>query len=148
MPRGRPRSVTPAIRAEVLRRLADGELLMHILNTVGMPSRHSIHRAIEADEDFRAEYARARELGAESMVEQGLQIAHDGSSDALVGEDGQAVPNHVRVARDRLRWDAIRWAAGKFNAKRFGDKVQAEVDGKLEITVTRQYADQGDSNGT
>lgn len=124
--RGRPTRVTPVAKQEICERIAKGELLLKICEDEHMPSLTAVGRAKLADEEFRAAYARAREDGAEVMVEAGLRmVAHD-ANDLQETEDGRLITNHEVVARARLHWDAIRWAAGKFNAKRFGDKLDVE----------------------
>ncbi|MRT15312.1 hypothetical protein GJV07_24145 [Enterobacteriaceae bacterium RIT711] len=78
------------------------------------------------------QYARAREVQAEILAEEIIEIADDSSGDVIVDEDGHEQTNHERVARSRLRVDARKWYASKLAPKRYGDRIQHEQ----KITIT------------
>jgi hypothetical protein len=86
-----------------------------------------------ADDDntaFRQQYAHAREVQAESMFEEMLEIADDGSRDTYTDENGNERTNQEVIGRSRLRVDARKWALSKMLPKKYGDKVQQEITGK------------------
>ena len=95
---GRPSKYSPKLAGEILQRLASGEMLMGILRRKGMPGRSSVYRWMKEKPDFRDSYARAREIGAHSLVEEGLAIL-----DASTPE---------RVHLDNSRANYRRWLAG------------------------------------
>lgn len=107
---GRPSKYSPKLAGEILQRLASGEMLMGILRRKGMPGRSSVYRWMREKQDFRDNYARARETGAHSLVEEGLAIL-----DASTPE---------RAHLDNSRANYRRWLAGKMNA-RYGSKPVA-----------------------
>lgn len=111
---GRPSKYSPKLAREILQRLASGEMLMGILRRKGMPGRSSVYRWMKEKPDFRDNYARARRIGAHSLVEEGLAIL-----DASTPE---------RVHLDNSRANYRRWLAGKMNA-RYGNKPAVELDG-------------------
>jgi hypothetical protein len=82
--------------------------------------------------EFRDQYARAREVQADTLFDECLEIADDASGDVIeqAGEDGAviSVANHTRVARDRLRVDARKWMVAKLAPKKYGDRPQIEHD--------------------
>ncbi|AGG31951.1 hypothetical protein MU9_2906 [Morganella morganii subsp. morganii KT] len=78
------------------------------------------------------QYARAREIQAELLAEEIIEIADDSSGDVIVDDDGKEQTNHERVARSRLRVDARKWYASKLAPKRYGDRIQH--DQKITIT--------------
>ncbi|MRT15310.1 hypothetical protein GJV07_24135 [Enterobacteriaceae bacterium RIT711] len=78
------------------------------------------------------QYARAREVQAEILAEEIIEIADDSSGDVFVDDDGREQTNHERVARSRLRVDARKWYASKLAPKRYGDRIQH--DQKITIT--------------
>lgn len=107
---GRPSAYSPNLAREILQRLASGEMLTGILQRKGMPGRSSVYRWMKEKPDFRDNYARAREIGAHSLVEEGLAIL-DAST-----------PERARL--DNSRANYRRWLAGKMNA-RYGSKPVA-----------------------
>jgi len=120
---GRPSDYTPELADEICTRLANGESLRAICSSDRddwMPSIGTILRWVSEKPDFREQYARAREVQAETHADEIVTIA-DGVS--------CADPSAIDVARDRLRIDARKWVASKLLPKKYGDKVQAEVSG-------------------
>nr|WP_241430770.1 hypothetical protein [Tatumella saanichensis] len=107
-------------------------------------------RWIQSFDDFRNQYARAREVQADVLAEEIIEIADDSSGDVIVDEDGREQTNHERVARSRLRVDARKWYASKLAPKKYGDRIQheqtiqitdlsdAELDRKLQELTNAQ----------
>jgi hypothetical protein len=119
----RPSDYTPEIADEICTRLANGESLRAICGSDRddfMPSIGTVLRWVGEKPDFQKQYARAREIQAETHADDIVTIA-DG--------DRFADPDAVGVARDRLRVDARKWVASKLLPKKYGDKVQTEVSG-------------------
>lgn len=109
---GRPSDFTPEIANLICERLAEGESLRAICKDEEMPSARTVHRWLESKEEwaeaFRQQYAHAREVQADTLADQVIEIADDTSGDPT---------------RDRLRVDARKWAASKLAPKRYGDKL-------------------------
>lgn len=78
-----------------------------------MPSWATVWRWLDADESFRAQYARARELQAHAIAEMAMQEA-EAAEDAKTG---------------RLAFDARKWFAAKVAPKTYGDKITQEHTG-------------------
>ncbi len=102
------------------------------------PSARTIHRWIETNEVFRQKYARARERQADYLAQQIIEIADDGRRDYTVDEEGHETVDHDHIARARLRVDARKWAASKLAPKKYGDKIQNEHSGGIEVTTKDQ----------
>jgi hypothetical protein len=66
---------------------------------------------------FTAQYARAREIQADGMVDEMLDIADDARNDWME-KRGELVPDNEAIHRSRLRIDARRWVAGKLRPNR------------------------------
>lgn len=126
--RGHPSSYSQKIAATICERLIAGESLRTICSDAKMPSKTTVFRWLEASDDFRDQYARARECQAENMLEEILEIADETAADWQAKEDGTEVANHEVVARSRLRVDARKWAMSKLAPKKYGDKVQVGGD--------------------
>lgn len=103
-------------RVEICERLAKGESLASICRLKGMPSQTTVFRWIGDDDVFRENYARARELQADSFVDEIVNIA-----------DTEIDPNRARV-----RIDARKWTAGKLRPKVYGDRVEVDLNAKIE----------------
>lgn len=135
-PKGRPSSFTQAIADTICERLANGESLRSICEDDGMPAKTSVMRWLgdERYSAFRDQYTRARELQADTMVDDMLDIADDGRNDWMEkhNADGEAIgwqENGEALRRSALRIDARKWMAGKLQPKKYGDKTQMEVSG-------------------
>lgn len=138
MPAGRPSLYSEALTDEICRRLADGKSLKTICKTDDMPAMGTVMRWLTVHEEFRDKYVRAREIQADTIVDEILDIADDGSNDWMETERGEVVDNEA-IQRSRLRIDARKWLAGKLRPKVYGEKVDLTHSGgdspvKLEVS--------------
>lgn len=134
-PIGRPSGFNDDIAAEICGRLADGQSLRTICRDEHMPDASTVFRWLKSNDDFRQQYAHARELQAEAFAEDILEIADDGANDWMerTGKDGESVGwmlNGEHVQRSRLRIDARKWLASKLAPKKYGDKVEVGGPGE------------------
>lgn len=120
--RGRPSEYTPERAAEICQRIADGKSLKTISAEPGMPDDYTILRWLDRNEEFRVQYARARDRRVEKMAEEILSISDD--------------PNEDPQSR-RVRVDARKWLMSKWAPKKYGDKLEVEQHGQqtLEIRI-------------
>ena len=139
---GRPSGYTEAIAVEICRRIAERESLRKICADPDMPDKTTVLRWLAAKEnaEFRTQYAHAREMQADTLFDEALAIADDGTNDWMerLDKDGQAAGwqlNGEHVQRSRLRVDTRKWAAGKLAPKKYGDKLQHTGDGGGPIRV-------------
>jgi hypothetical protein len=110
---GRPSSYTRETAATICARLSRGETLTAICEEPGMPDHSTVYRWLEAQSEFREEYARAREAQAHAIAEKAVR-------DAEAAEDAQL---------GRLRFDARKWFASKVAPKVYGEKTTTEHTG-------------------
>lgn len=115
MPAGRPTIYTPELAAEVLKRLADGGLLIEICAEDWAPARTTIYRWDLEKPEFRSLFAHARELQAHACAERAVQ------------EGRRATAEDANAARVRL--DANKWFASKVLPKVYGDTARRELTG-------------------
>lgn len=116
---------------ELLKRFADGELLVDICAENTSPARASLYHKIRTDEEFRKAYELAREMHVDARAEKTQKIADDSSKDFTIDEDGKKVFHSVPVSRDALRIKTAQWLLSKLEPKKYGDKVQQEISGDL-----------------
>jgi hypothetical protein len=75
--RGRPSDYSVEIADTICNRLAGGESLRAICANDGMPDRATVSRWLARYEEFRDQYAFARECQADRLVDRILEIARD-----------------------------------------------------------------------
>lgn len=135
--RGRPSTYSNEIAVEICLRLADGESLRKICKDTAMPAISTVMGWLFDGKhaDFSEQYARARDLQADKLFDEALEIADETSDDWIRTEDDKKILDHEHVQRSRLRVDTRKWAAGKLAPKRYGDKLQHTGDGGGPIRV-------------
>lgn len=126
---GRPSDYTPEIATLICERMMDGESLRKICMSEGMPDKVTVLRWIREREEFRNQYAKAREVMIDGMAIEILEIADDGSNDTYTNDDGHTVTHYDIVTRSRLRVDTRKWLMSKLLPKKYGDKVVTEHTG-------------------
>jgi hypothetical protein len=127
---GRPTEYTPELAHSVCAQLAEGMTLRAVCKVDGMPPESTVRRwALDDREGFAAHYAKAREIGYQSMADEVLEIADDGSNDTYRTDEGAEATNHDVIARSRLRVDTRKWLLSKALPKIYGDKISQEVSG-------------------
>lgn len=117
-------------------RLAMGESLRSICRSDDMPAKIVVLRWLRDRPEFRTQYEQARDDQADSLFDEVIDIAEDGTNDWMQRQnfDGAEVGWHLNgeaVARSRLRIDARKWMAGKLRPKKYGDKF--EVDQTVSV---------------
>ena len=125
---GRPTKFTKALALKICQRIALGESLRNVCRDEKMPVTSTVMLwALEDRGGFSEQYAKAREMQAENMFDEILDIADDGENDfytrkAQSGEEYE-VPDHEHINRSRLRVDTRKWYLSKVLPKKFGDKL-------------------------
>lgn len=139
-PGGRPSKYNKAICLEICQRLMDGQSLLQICRDEHMPSKQTVLTwlADEEKKEFLAQYARAREVQAEHLFDEMLEIADDGSNDWLEIETKSGrvieVPDHEHINRSKVRIDTRKWYLSKVLPKKYGDKQTIEHTGEFTFT--------------
>lgn len=126
---GRPSNYNTDIATTICEAIADGKSVRTICDAKDMPDQKTVYRWLEKHEEFRQQYARARERQADLYASEIIEISDDGRRDYEIGDDGKEVVDHDHIARARLRVDARKWYASKLAPKKYGDKLTTEVSG-------------------
>lgn len=115
--------------------MADGKSLRAIGKMDGMPSAKSIQEWIIKYPDQEGElYARARDLQAEAIAGEMLEISDDSSGDLVtVEENGRTITrvDQENIQRSRLKVDTRKWLLSKLAPKKYGDRVEVEHSGTV-----------------
>jgi len=87
-----------------------------------MPSTSTVFRWLEQYAGFSELYARAREIQADMLADEILEIAD----------------SEIDTNRARVMIDARKWLAGKLRPKKYGDRVELDhkVEGSPGMVVT------------
>lgn len=104
-----------------------------------MPDVKTVYRWMGANEEFRQQYACAREDQADTLADEIIDIADESSRDTITKEndDGSTyeVCNSEWINRSRLRVDARKWVASKLKPKKYGDSMTHKGDAAEPISV-------------
>lgn len=129
---GRPSDYDVSTTKIICDRLCAGESLRTICDDKDMPSTTSVFRWLAAHEEFRAQYAHAREVQADAIFEEILDIADNAKNDWMErrgDDDAGWQANGEHIQRSKLRIDARKWMAGKLAPKKYGEKSSLELSG-------------------
>lgn len=142
---GHPFIFTPALGKAVCDRISKGESLRSVCRDPKMPHVETVLNWVWSSDDihkeFRKNFEIAREMRAEHVFEETMEISDDTSGDMMevvreVKKNGKTekvkefVPNHTAVHRARLRVDTRRWFLARMAPKKFGEKIDITSGGK------------------
>ena len=126
MPAGRPPIPFDQDTAdEICEAIASGHgLISYLKSDPELPSYSTVMRWVRDFPEFADQYARAREDMADNDADKIADVAQR-------VEDGLIDPAAARVAID-----AYKWSAGKRRPKRYGEKLEVENTGSVQVTHT------------
>jgi hypothetical protein len=106
----------PSVQNEICEWIASGKSLRSYCNQDGKTPFNTVLGWLRDDnnEDFRAKYARARELQAEVMADELMDIADKDKPDQLV------------LQHDKMKIETRQWIASKLLPKKYGNKLEYE----------------------
>lgn len=126
---GRPSDYSAAIATTICERLGLGESLRAICDDEAMPGKTTVLRWLNTFDEFRTQYAHAREAQADYWAEEIIDISDDGSNDTYKDKDGNERTDQEVIARSRLRVDTRKWLMARMAPKKYGEKITQEVTG-------------------
>lgn len=102
-------------------------------------STETFYRFRSSNDAAAKRYARAKDVQADAIVQEAIDIADDISGDTVTrtNRDGSEyeTEDHEWVNRCRIRVDIRKWLAGKLRPKKYGDRVELVGDEKNPVTV-------------
>lgn len=143
---GRPTIYTPELRKELCRRLASGRTLRSVCRDEDMPCREKVEDwLIDCDneekkdkpwvsDDFVRHYARARDIQAENVHDEIVEIADDATNDFMEivkkqkdgSEKKTIILDKEAVMRSKLRVDArLSWLANT-SPRKYGKSLKVQ----------------------
>jgi hypothetical protein len=128
----RPTIFTDELASAICSRIASGESMRSICRDEDMPVMSTVMLWLVDGKHltFSEQYAKARQIQAETLADELFDIADDGTNDWMEkhGQDGEVAGyalNGEAVARSRLRVDTRKWYLSKV-LPRFADKQQID----------------------
>jgi hypothetical protein len=111
----------------VCQRIEKGDSLKKIFDSDNSPMSNTLfYRLLRENKELNERYARAREIYADSIFDEILDIS-DHSEQDHTPFTGTNV-----IQRDRLRVDARKWILSKLEPKKYGDKLDLDHTSKGE----------------
>jgi hypothetical protein len=114
-----------------------------------MPGKTTVIRWLAKFPEFRDQYARAREVQADALLDECLEIADDASGDFVTRQTDngpvQAV-DYEHIARSKLRVDTRKWAVARLAPKKYGERVAVRpitVETRVFVVSAKETPDGG-----
>lgn len=130
---GRPPKKNKAIEEKLCVLIGLGYTNRQAAEACGI-DKSQMYRWIEADAEFRDQYAKACQDRCEHWADEVLEISDDGLNDWVEREKAAGemhlVFNGEHFQRSRLRVDTRKWLLSKLQPKKYGEKIQQEISGK------------------
>ncbi len=128
---GRPTRFSRAVADDICAKLAEGHSLRRICKAAGMPGQSTVYQWLQAHKSFAEQYALARELQADTLADEILDLAdrsRTGLKIKTLPDGRKETTSGDMVERTRLQIDARKWLAGKLRPKVYGE-VRGRGDG-------------------
>lgn len=141
----RPSKYSQQLADAICEQLIDGKSLRTICSTAKMPGRSTVLRWLAENEAFRGQYARARELQADTLAEEILDIADKAVLGERLKKDGKGKvlerTTGDMVERSKLQIDARKWYAGKLQPRKYGERVDLNHGGNVATSLTVSFVE-------
>lgn len=135
--KGRPSKYNKKLGEKICMQIAQGVSLRQVCMPEGMPDRRTVVKWVlgqvqaEGIEDFRDNYARAREVSYELIFDEVLDIADDSANDYV---DRETRSGHVTTVvdkealqRSKLRIDTRLTVLERMRPKKYGKLTQTDL---------------------
>lgn len=129
---GRPSTFSQDLADRICGEIVQGHSLRTICKSEEMPCVATIFNWFRSQPKFLEQYEKSKEEQADALAEEMLDIADDGTNDWMerVDDEGAIVGyriNGEHVQRSRLRLDTRKWIASKLKPKKYGDRIQTDI---------------------
>ena len=137
--RGRPvEQPDQKIVEELLDWISDGKTLRAFCRIEGKPAWRTIYHWLDKDPEFLARIAHARDMGADAIAEECLEII-DTMPMTAGGDNPRLDSAHVAWMKNRI--EARLKLLSKWNPKKYGDKVGLDHQGGINLVVSTGVPD-------
>ena len=129
-----PATYRPELAMAIIERIAAGETIRSICASDGMPSAVSFRRWALARKELSEALAAARQLKADALFDEALDLARE-----LVIDPGTA----QKVRAYDVAMSQLRWSAGKLDPQRFSDRSSVSFVVPIQIVTTLDLGQEG-----
>lgn len=140
-----PIELTPEMVDAICDALADGKKIADIAKLPGMPSRSTLRRLIVRDEQFRKDYAMAKEELADGILLDIIPIADDDGEDFELTEaaDGlpTVAPNKKALGRSELQVNTRFRVLAQLVPRKYGEKALPPPEGEVNTPPPNRNGD-------
>lgn len=138
---GRPTKYNTELTDKICDRIATSSDGVHKIAAEFNITATSVFEWLTKHIEFADKYARAKELQADFMVQEMVQIADDSKNDTkVIDKNGKLVEmeNTEWTNRSKLRVETRKWLAGKLRPKVYGDslKLQGDKENPVQIQIS------------
>jgi len=133
---GRPSTKPdPDIVNEIINWIAHGNTLRSYCRQKNKPNWRTIYNWLEKDDgDFIARFAHARDMGADAIAEECLEIID--APAVLCGSEGNTRLDPAYVQQQKNRVEARLKLLAKWFPSRYGDRVGVDAKGDINLTIS------------
>lgn len=140
---GRPTIYSEELAQVICESLMVGMSLRKICELDGMPAISTVMQWLASGKDgFMEQYAHARQVQAEYLLDELIDIADDSADDYEI-VNGEERLNQEHIQRAKLRIDTRKWNIEKLAPKRYGNKQQVDnvsSDGSMSPQAAPDYS--------
>lgn len=126
-------------KSEICARLSDGEPLRQITRDDGYPKWRTVYAWLEDDEDFRARFARARDIGFDAIAEEAYEISNTPCMGQIVTskEWGEEIKTEDMLGHRKLQIETRLKLLAKWSPKKYGERIDhTSSDGSMSQKPT------------
>lgn len=134
-PPGRASTYSVEMADRIVEWVAEGKPLREFCRLDDTPAWRTVYDWLDANPDFAARFARARDLGADAIAEETLRIADTPMQGqrSEVSEDGLKTVTEDMLGHRKLQVDTRLKLLAKWFPKRYGDRKTTEHTGSVSI---------------
>lgn len=140
----RPSDYTEDMADRILHWIAEGRTLREFCRQKDTPAWRTVYDWQEAHPSFSARFARARDMGADAIAEETLEIANtpvEGVRREIGGKDGPKEVYEDMLGHRRLQVDTRLKLLAKWNPKKYGEKVETTHKGDAQSPIVISSTD-------
>lgn len=128
---GRPCDYSQETADAIVEWIAEGKPLREFCRQESTPAWRTVYDWLSTHEDFSARFARARDMGADAIAEDALQIADTPMEGVRTetDEDGTKEVREDMLGHRRLQVDTRLKLLAKWHPKKYGEKISTELTG-------------------
>lgn len=129
---GRRSTYDPSMADAIIEWISEGKPLREFCRQPNSPAWRTVYDWMDANSDFAARFARARDMGADAIAEEALEIANtplEGVRRETGGKDGDKNVYEDMLGHRKLQVETRLKLLAKWNPKKYGDKIDHTLAG-------------------